>query len=50
MSFYADQKKSEILHSYSHIHQIPMTIFRFFTVYGPWEDLIWLYSNLQKQS
>ncbi len=38
MSFYAASKKAaEVLsHSYSHIHQIPMTIFRFFTVYGPW--------------
>ena len=23
-------------HSYSHIYQVPTTIFRFFTVYGPW--------------
>ena len=23
-------------HSYSHIYNIPITIFRFFTVYGPW--------------
>ena len=23
-------------HSYSHIHKLPTTIFRFFTVYGPW--------------
>ena len=23
-------------HSYSHLFQIPITIFRFFTVYGPW--------------
>ena len=38
ISFYAATKKScEILsHSYSHIHQIPITNFRFFTVYGPW--------------
>ena len=25
-----------IAHSYSHIHKIPITAFRFFTVYGPW--------------
>ena len=23
-------------HSYSHLYKIPTTIFRFFTVYGPW--------------
>ena len=38
MSFYASSKKSceVILHSFSHIHKIPITVFRFFTVYGPW--------------
>ena len=38
MSFYAATKKSnEVMsHSYSHLHSIPITIFRFFTVYGPW--------------
>ncbi len=38
MSFYAATKKScEIMsHSYSHIHNLPITNFRFFTVYGPW--------------
>ena len=38
LSFYAASKKScEIIaHSYSHIHKIPITAFRFFTVYGPW--------------
>jgi UDP-glucuronate 4-epimerase len=38
ISFYAATKKScEILsHSYSHIHNLPITNFRFFTVYGPW--------------
>lgn len=38
MSFYAATKKSnEIMaHSYSHLYDIPMTMFRFFTVYGPW--------------
>ena len=31
------QKNCEILcHSYSHLFNIPTTIFRFFTVYGPW--------------
>ena len=38
MSFYAATKKSnEVMsHSYSHLYDIPITIFRFFTVYGPW--------------
>ena len=38
MSFYAATKKSnEIMsHSYSHLYKIPITMFRFFTVYGPW--------------
>ena len=38
MSFYAATKKSNevMAHSYSHIYSIPITMFRFFTVYGPW--------------
>ena len=38
LSFYAATKKAnEVLaHSYSHIHNIPTTMFRFFTVYGDW--------------
>lgn len=38
LTFYAATKKSMELmaHSYSHLHKIPMTAFRFFTVYGPW--------------
>ena len=38
MSFYAATKKSteNIAHSYSHLFEIPITMFRFFTVYGPW--------------
>ena len=38
MSIYAATKKScEIMsHSFSHIHNLPITNFRFFTVYGPW--------------
>jgi UDP-glucuronate 4-epimerase len=38
MSFYAATKKSNevMAHSYSHLYNIPLTIFRFFTVYGPW--------------
>ena len=38
MSFYAATKKSNevMAHSYSHLFNIPTTMFRFFTVYGPW--------------
>ena len=38
MSFYAATKKSNevMAHSYSHLYGIPTTLFRFFTVYGPW--------------
>ena len=38
ISMYAATKKSNELmaHSYSHIHKLPTTGLRFFTVYGPW--------------
>ena len=38
MSFYAASKKAtEVMaHSYAHIYGLPITMFRFFTVYGPW--------------
>jgi len=38
VSFYAATKKAteNLGHSYSHIYGLPMTFFRFFTVYGPW--------------
>lgn len=38
MSFYAATKKStEVMaHSYAHLYSLPITMFRFFTVYGPW--------------
>tara|TARA_E500000331_G_scaffold96284_1_gene92860 strand:- start:1357 stop:2361 length:1005 start_codon:yes stop_codon:yes gene_type:complete len=38
LSIYAATKKSteSIAHSYSNIWKIPITILRFFTVYGPW--------------
>ena len=38
ISTYASTKKSMelISHTYSHIYKIPTTVFRFFTVYGPW--------------
>jgi UDP-glucuronate 4-epimerase len=38
MSFYAATKQANeaMSHSYSHLYNIPTTVFRFFTVYGPW--------------
>ncbi|MDH3242207.1 MAG: NAD-dependent epimerase/dehydratase family protein [Alphaproteobacteria bacterium] len=38
VSLYAASKKSDelISHTYSHLHGIPATGLRFFTVYGPW--------------
>ncbi|QUS36421.1 SDR family NAD(P)-dependent oxidoreductase [Falsirhodobacter algicola] len=38
MSFYAATKKATeaMAHSYAHLYDIPVTMFRFFTVYGPW--------------
>jgi len=38
VSLYAATKKSNelIAHSYSHLHGLPTTGLRFFTVYGPW--------------
>jgi len=38
LTLYAATKKScEVMaHSYSHLWRIPTTLFRFFTVYGPW--------------
>ena len=51
VSLYAATKKSNELmtHVYSHLFNIPCTGLRFFTVYGPWEDLIWHYLNSQNQ-
>ena len=38
LSFYAATKKATeaIAHSYAHLFDLPVTMFRFFTVYGPW--------------
>jgi UDP-glucuronate 4-epimerase len=38
MSFYAATKKANeaMGHAWAHIHGLPTTMFRFFTVYGPW--------------
>ncbi len=38
LSFYAATKKATeaMAHSYAHLFALPTTMFRFFTVYGPW--------------
>lgn len=38
LSIYAATKKADeaMSHAYAHLHAIPTTLFRFFTVYGPW--------------
>lgn len=38
MSFYSATKKATeaMAHSYAHLFDLPVTMFRFFTVYGPW--------------
>jgi len=38
MSFYAATKKAteNMAHSYAHLYDLPVTMFRFFTIYGPW--------------
>lgn len=38
LSFYAATKKAgeNMAHSYAHLFKFPITMFRFFTVYGPW--------------
>ncbi len=38
LSFYAATKKATeaMAHSYAHLYGVPTTLFRFFTVYGPW--------------
>lgn len=38
LSLYAATKQASeaMSHAYAHLHQLPTTCFRFFTVYGPW--------------
>jgi UDP-glucuronate 4-epimerase len=38
LSLYAATKKSmeAMAHAYAHLYRLPITVFRFFTVYGPW--------------
>ena len=52
ISLYAATKKSNELmaHTYGHLYGFKTTGLRFFTVYGPGEDQIWLIIYLQKQS
>ncbi|KGJ04386.1 UDP-glucuronate 4-epimerase [Paracoccus halophilus] len=50
MSFYAASKKSteSMAHSYANLFDLPITMFRFFTVYGPWgrPDMApWLFTS-----
>ena len=51
LSFYAATKKSieSIAHSYSHLFDLPITIFRFLLSMGLGGDQIWLYLNLLSQ-
>ena len=51
LTIYSATKKSNesMSHAYSYINRIPTTIFRFFTVYGPWEDQTWHYLSLQRE-
>ena len=38
LTIYAATKKAteSMGHTYAHLHELPITMFRFFTVYGPW--------------
>jgi UDP-glucuronate 4-epimerase len=52
LSLYAATKKSAevIAYSYAHLYRLPITAFRFFTVYGPWGRRIWHCSSLPRRS
>ena len=50
MSFYAATKKANevMAHSYAHLYRLPVTMFRFFTVYGPWgrpDMAMWIFTE-----
>ncbi len=50
VSFYAASKRSNELmaHSYSHLYNLPITMLRYFTVYGPWgrpDMAIWKFTD-----
>jgi UDP-glucuronate 4-epimerase len=50
VSFYAASKRSNELmaHSYSHLFNLPITMLRYFTVYGPWgrpDMAIWKFTD-----
>ena len=48
LTLYAATKKANesMAHSYAHLWNIPITMLRFFTVYGPWGRPIWHFLNL----
>ena len=48
LAIYAVSKRTNELmaHAYSYLYNLPTTGLRYFTVYGPWGDQIWLYLNL----
>ena len=50
IQLYAATKRSNelIAHAYSSIYKINTIGLRFFTVYGPWEDLICLFFSYKK--
>ena len=52
LTIYAATKKANesMAHSYAHLWNLPITMFRFFTVYGPWGGQIWLCSSSLTQS
>ena len=53
LTIYAATKKANesMGHAYAHLYDLPTTMFRFFTVYGPWSPLIaWLILAVPKRS
>ena len=51
LTIYAATKKANesMAHSYAYLWKIPTTMFRFFTVYGPWGRPDMAYLNLFQQ-
>ena len=50
LTFYAASKKAteSMSHCYAHLHGLPTTLFRFFTVYGPWgrpDMMMWIFTK-----
>ena len=50
LTLYAATKKAneEMAHAYSHLFKVPVTMMRFFTVYGPWGRPTWRCSNFAR--